>query len=71
MVLIFMSKFCYDMTHKICDVPIIEFAIKGYDAALSGVEEIYRLDAARDNKHCGTETHKSMADFILGVIDEV
>lgn len=66
-----MSKFCYDMTHKICDVPIIEFAIKGYDASLSGVEEIYRLDAARDNKHCGTETHKSMADFILGVIDEV
>lgn len=66
-----MSKFCYDMTHKICDVPIIEFAIKDHNVTFSGVEEIYRLDVARDNKHCGTETHKSMADFILGVIDEV
>lgn len=61
-----MSKFCYDMTHKICDVPIIEFAINNWVANFYGVEEVVRgLDTARDNQHCGEKTNNKMASYIL------
>ena len=60
-----MSKFCYDMTHKICDVPIIEFAINDWVANFYGVEEVVRLDKARDNQHCGEKTNNKMASYIL------
>ena len=60
-----MSKFCFDMTHNIFNVPIIEFAVNDWVANFYGVKEIHRLDKARDNEHCGVETNKSMADFIL------
>ena len=60
-----MSKFCYDMTHKICDVPIIEFAVNGDVADFYGVEEMARLDKARDNEHCGEKTNIKMARYIL------
>ncbi len=63
-----MAKFCYEMTHAICNVPIIEFAVWNQVAEFFNVTEIGRVDKARDHMHCGTETNKKMADFILGKI---
>lgn len=60
-----MSKFCYDMTHKICDVPIIEFAVWNSPADFYNVDNIARVDSARDNEHPGTKTNKNIAMYIL------
>ena len=64
-----MSKFYYDLTHDICKIPIIEFAVWNSPADFYNVDNIRRVDSARDNEHCGTQTNKNVARYILDRLD--
>lgn len=66
-----MSKFFYDLTHKICNIPIIEFALNDWVADFYGVDEIARVDKARDNRHCGTKTNEAIAKYTLKRLENV
>lgn len=66
-----MSKFFYDLTHKICNIPIIEFALDDWIANFYGVEEIASVDKARDNRHCGAKSNEAIANYILKRLENV
>ena len=51
------------------DIPVVNYAVDDDPAKFYNIDQVVRVDAARDDKHCGIETNKKIADYILGQID--